>query len=52
MILLNSAQQTLIEISHSGQRLMIIKSHLALGKLLTFVLKIDTKDLMKLEGTT
>lgn len=31
---------------------MIIKSHMALGKPLTFVLMIDTKELTKLEGKT
>lgn len=37
---------------YSGKRRMIIKLHLALGKWLTFVLMIDTKELTKLEGKT
>lgn len=37
---------------HSRQRIMIIKPHMALGKLLTFVLMIDTKESTKLKGKT
>lgn len=48
VILFNSIQHALIE-TLLWERI-IIKSHMALGKLLTFVLMIDTKELTQLEG--